>query len=204
MQERRRFYRIDDELSLNYRVVQSAGIEQDISKAKQNYTELVDLKNALHCIDARMDVISTRLEKEHPLLAELITLMNKKFAIHEKMLGTPDNDDHKLTPARQVNLSASGVAFSAETPLKEGSYIKMEMVLYPDHHYISAFAKVVSCRQGKEGKASGYNIAVDFEGLSEGDEEKIINHIFKKQAEELKQKREKSDDKDESDIASTG
>lgn len=190
MQERRRFYRIDDELSLQYKVVQGSGTDEEINKARRNYGELVDLRNSLHCVDARMDLICSRLEKDNPALVELVGLINKKIAIYEKLLSSTEFDSDVVSPAREVNLSASGVAFNAETPLKQGTLIKLEMVLYPEHHYIPVFAKVVSCKAHKNNKKSGFNIAVDFDGISEEDQEKIINHIFKKQADELRQRRQ--------------
>ena len=92
--------------------------------------------------------------------------------------------------ARAINLSASGVAFEAETPPSKGIYLKMELVTYPEHHYIPVFARVVQCNQLQDDSLAGYHIAVEFKGISDEDEERIINHIFKKQAQEIKRKKE--------------
>ena len=90
---------------------------------------------------------------------------------------------------REVNLSASGVAFSSETALTEGTHLKLEMVTYPEHNYIPVYARVVSCRQNQESNSSDYTVAVEFEAISERDQERLMNHVLKKQAEVLKKQR---------------
>ncbi len=190
MKERRKFYRINDKMSLNYKVVQSSDADQEIKKTKYGYIELADLRNALFCIDARLGDIANQLSKDYPLISEMVTLVNKKIALHERMMGFDEYDDHILTTAREVSLSASGVAFSSETPLPERTHLKLEMVTYPEHNYIPVYASVVSCRQNEENTSVGYTIAVEFEAISERDQERLMNHVFKKQAEEIKLQRE--------------
>lgn len=197
MQDRRQYYRINDKVSLNYKVVQTADAGEEINRAKRGYAELADLRNALSCIDARMDDITSELKKDFPLIAELTTLINKKITLHERMMGFDEYDDHIMNPAREVNLSANGVAFEAETPLVEGSDLRIEMVTYPENHYIPLYAKVVSCRKNNQDKAAGYTIAVEFEAISEKDREHIMHHVFTKQAAEIKKQREVSKITDE-------
>ena len=185
-EDRRRFYRIQDKVSLSYRVVQSADIEQEISKTNRRQRELSELRNAVHAIDARLEVITMKLAQDNPLIAETLNLFHRKIALHERMLGIDDYDDKVFSQAREINLSASGAAFNAETPLSKGIYLKMELVTYPEHHYIPVYAQVVQCNQLQEDSLAGYHIAVEFKGISDEDEERIINHIFKIQAQEIK------------------
>jgi c-di-GMP-binding flagellar brake protein YcgR len=185
-QERRQFYRINDKVSLNYRVVHATDIEQEIAKTSRRQRELSELRNAVHAIDARVEVLNMKLSQDNPLIAETLNLFHRKIALHERMLGIDDYDDKVFSQAREVNLSASGIAFGAETPLNEGTYLKMELVTYPEHQYIPVFARVVMCKQRQGASTAGYHIAVEFEGISDEDEQRIINHIFKIQAQEIK------------------
>ena len=188
-QERRRFYRIDDKVSLNYRVVQATDIEQEIAKTGRRQRQLSELRNAVHALDARLEVLNMKLAQDNPLIAETLNLFHRKIALHERMLGIDDYDDKVFSQAKEINLSAGGIAFEAETPLNEGTYLKMELVTYPEHQYIPVYAHVVLCKQLRDGNASGYHIAVEFKGISSEDEERIINHIFKLQAREIKQQK---------------
>ncbi len=188
-QERRRFYRINDKVSLNYRVIQPGDLQKELDRTSRKQKELAELRNAALAIDARLDVINSQLQNDNPVLAEILALFQRKMALHEAMLGVDDYDESAFSQAREINLSASGLAFDAETPLKEGTSLKLELVTYPEHHYISVFASVVNCQALKNDRASGYRVAVDFRSISDEDEEKIVHHIFKKQAEEIKKVR---------------
>jgi c-di-GMP-binding flagellar brake protein YcgR len=205
--DRRQFYRINDKVSLSYRVVQAKDIEQEIAKTSRRQRELSDLRNAVHAVDARFEVINMKLSQDNPLIAEALNLFSRKIALHERMLGIDDYDEHVFSEAKEINLSASGAAYNAETPLSIGMYLKMELVTYPEHHYIPVFAQVVLCNQLRDGGASGYHIAVEFKGISEADEERIINHIFKVQAEGIKrdkQAKETESEENSSEKHSTG
>lgn len=195
-QERRRFYRINDRVSLNYRVVQPADLEKEIVRTSRKQKEMAELRNAVYAIDARLDVINQQLKEDNPVLAEVLTLFQRKIALHESMLGIDDFDDSAFSQAREINLSANGLAFDAETPLSEGSCLKLELVTYPEHHYIRVFANVVKCYQLQDDRSSGYHVAVEFRSISNEDEEKIVNHIFKKQAEELKKLKSDAEEQD--------
>ena len=187
--ERRRFYRINDKVSLSYRLVQSNLIEQEISKSNRRQRELSELRNAVHALDARFEVINMQLSQDNPLIAEALNLFHRKIALHERMLGVDDYDDKVFSQAKEINLSASGIAFEAETPLSKGTYLKMELVTYPEHHYIPVFGCVVQCNQLQDDSAGGYYVSVEFKGISSEDEERIVNHIFKLQAQEIKREK---------------
>ena len=190
MEDRRQYYRINDKVSLNYKVVQTDTADDEINRARHGYAELAELRNALFCIDARMDDVCDKLKPDYPLIAELATLINKKIALHERMLGFDEYDDHILSPAREISLSANGLAFEAETPIVAGSHLKLELVTYPENYYIPLYARVVTCRKNNQGKAAGFTIAVEFEAISEKDRERIMQHILARQAVEIKKKRE--------------
>ena len=188
-QERRRFFRIYDKVSLNYRVVQSSEVDLEISKSKRHRQQLSELRNAAYAIDARLEVINMQLSQDNPLIGEALTLFHRKLSLHERMLGMDDDDDKVFNQAKEVNISASGLAFNAETPLSEGTFLKMEIITYPEHQYIPVFAQVVHCKQLDVESTSGYQISVNFKGISDEDEERIVNHIFKKQAQDIKQEK---------------
>ena len=190
MDNRRQFYRINDTISLSYKVVQTGDNEQEINAAKRGYAELAEIRNAIYCIDARMDDISQQLSQDFPLISELVGLFNKKIALHDRMMGYDEDDNRLMSVAKEVNLSANGVAFEAETPMAEGSYLRLEMVIFPENYYIPVYARVVNCRQNNEDSPSGYTIAVEFDAISEKDQEKIMHHILKKQADDIKKQRD--------------
>jgi len=187
--DRRQFYRINDRASLNYQVMPSADIEREIAGTRRRRQELSELRNAAGAIDARLEVMKRQLQQDHPLIAETLELFHRKIALHERMLGVDEQDENVLSQAREINLSASGAAFDAETRLYSGTFLKIELVLYPEHHYIPLFARVVQCQQIQDDSPAGFRIAVEFTGISEEDEERIVNHIFMLQAQQIKKEK---------------
>ncbi|NKB38118.1 MAG: hypothetical protein GKR93_13305 [Gammaproteobacteria bacterium] len=194
-QNRRRFYRVNDKVSLNYRLVPSADIDREINKANRRQREMSELRNATHALDARIEVLTNKLAQDNPLIGETLNLFHRKIALHERMLGMDDYDDGAFSQAKEINLSASGIAFDADTPLSKDTYIKIELVTYPEHDYIPVYARVIQCNQIEDDSLAGFRIAVEFKGISEEDEARIVNHIFRLQAREIK--REKAELKGE-------
>lgn len=192
-QDRRRFYRVNDKVSLNYRLVPNSDIDREIGRANRRQREISDLKNASHALDARIEVLTNKLALDNPLIAETLNLFHRKIALHERMLGMDDYDDGVFNQAKEINLSANGIAFDAETPLSKETYIKLELVTFPEHNYIPVYAKVIQCKQIEDDSTAGFRIAVEFKGISEEDEARIINHIFRLQARELKRERAELD-----------
>lgn len=190
MQERREYFRIDDTVSLKYRVIQTQDAEDEMHKARQGYAQLAELKSALACIDARLDDIQTQLHQTNPLVADMLDILNKKIAIHEKLLGFEEYNDNVLSPAQHVNISGSGVAFEAQTPINEGTYLKLEMITYPEQTFIPAYATVVFCKKSDKTSAAGYRIAVKYSVITDEDRERLVNHIFRKQSDQLRQQRQ--------------
>ncbi len=202
-QDRRRFYRVNDKVSLNYRLVPSADIDREISKANRRQREISELRNATHALDARIEVLTNKLAQDNPLIGETLNLFHRKIALHERMLGMDDYDDGAFNQAKEINLSASGIAFDADTPLSKDTYIKLELVTLPEHDYIPVYARVIQCNQIEDDSTAGFRIAVEFKGISDEDEARIVNHIFRLQARELKRERaELNAEKDsESDVS---
>lgn len=203
MKERRQFYRIDDRVSLSYKLIPDKDIEQELFNAQRGYIELTDIKNSLSCIETRLEDISYQLSNDYPLISEMIMLVNKKISLHEQMMGFYHSDENRLKPATDVNLSANGVAFETKTPLSESTHLRLEMVIYPESHYIPIYGHVVSCKQISENPQDGYKMAVEFDAISDKDREKIIQHVLSKQADEIKNHRENQEQEKEAPPDST-
>ncbi|MCG8324116.1 MAG: PilZ domain-containing protein [Thiotrichales bacterium] len=185
MNERRRYYRIKDLVSIHYQVLEGQNLQQELQEARIGYVKYSDLRNASQCIDARLDVIAGKLGKDNPLLAEALTLISRKFAIMELMTGDSKPEEVMQWPELEVSLSGSGIAFEVDQELLEDTPVKLEVILHPENHYITALGRVVSCRRNESGDA--FVVAVDYESISDEDREHIIHHILKRQMEDIRE-----------------
>lgn len=205
MNDRRQYFRINDKVSLKYRVVQGIDIETEVKRTEHEKNNLAELKNAFNCIEAKIMTKMDRVEEVSPLVAEILGLFDKKLSLIESMIMHNDDKDNSITETQDVNLSASGMSFESNTPINDGVKLKMELVLFPEYQFIPLYARVVDCRKKMDDNLYRFNIAVDFVGISESDQEIIMQHILSRQAKLLKKERNKQPvEEDEPKAAASG
>lgn len=97
MNDRRRYFRINDKVSLKYRVVQGVDIETEIKRTEHEKNNLAELKNAFNCIEAKIMSKMDRIEEVSPLVAEILGLYDKKLSLIESMIMHNDDRDNSIT-----------------------------------------------------------------------------------------------------------
>ena len=90
-----------------------------------------------------------------------------------------------------VNISGAGLQFECDSPLSQGVYVELKVVIpvfpYPK---ITALCEVVRA-QGLQSDAMGrFRIALKFLVINEKDRDILINYIFVREREHLRQKKE--------------
>jgi len=195
MDDRRRYFRINDKVSLKYRVVQGIDVETEIKRTEHEQNNLAELTHAFNCIEAKIMSKMGRVEEVSPLVAEILGLYDKKLSLIESMILHNEDKEDSITETQNVNLSASGMAFESNTPINEDVNLKMELVLFPEYQFIPVYARVVDCKKKMDDNLYRFNVAVDFVGICESDQEIIMQHVLSRQAKQLKSERnEKQED----------
>jgi len=189
MDDRRRYFRINDKVSLKYRVVQGIDVETEVKRTEHEKNNLAELKNAFNCIEAKIMSKMGRIEEVSPLVAEILGLYDKKLSLIESMIIHNDDKVNSITETQNVNLSASGMSFESNTPINDDVNLKMELVLFPEYQFIPVYARVVDCKKKMDDNLYRFNISVDFVGICESDQEIIMQHVLSKQAKQIKSER---------------
>lgn len=190
MEDRRRYFRINDKVSLKYRVVQGMDIDAEIIRTEHEQNTLAEMKNAFNCIEAKIMSKMTLIEETNPLVAEILGLFDKKLSLMESMILHKDDQENSITDTQNVNLSASGMSFESNTPINEDVNLKMELILFPEYQFIPLYARVIDCKKKMDDNLYRFNIAVNFIGISESDQETIMQHVLSRQAATLKKERD--------------
>lgn len=196
MDDRRRFFRINDHVIFNYRTVQQESMEQGIMQLKSNRMGRDHIQSAMLGMETRLQDLITVVGRSRPEIADALDLLNKKISLVERMLNADrDNIDqgYLQKPSSEVSLSAGGLRFTSATAIKEGENLEVELVLLPEYSYIKAYARAVSC--ATEDGQEGYQIGVDFEYIREDDREAVIHHVLNKQSQLLVERRAQAEDK---------
>jgi c-di-GMP-binding flagellar brake protein YcgR len=193
MDDRRRHFRINDKVSLKYRVVQGIDIETEIKRTEHEQNNLAELKNAFNCIEAKIMSKMARVEEVSPVVGEILALYDKKLSLIQSMIMHSDDNENSITETQQVNLSASGMCFESNTPINDDVNLKMELILFPEYQFIPLYARVVDCKKKMDDNLYRFSIAVEFIGICESDEEMIMQHVLSRQSATLKKQRQEEE-----------
>ncbi len=194
MQERRKYFRIDDAALVKYRVIQEDVLEEERRLLFLNYVKRENARDVLLGIDARFNELIIDFKRENQDMAELVDLINRKLSLIERMINVDDPDspisDYPEHDMREVNLSGSGIAIVANAPIAAGAHLETDLILLPSYYHIKTYGKVVHCRAAEV--HNHYAIAADFEYIRDEDQDRLIQHVLRKQSEQLKGQREDS------------
>jgi len=204
MDDRRRYFRIHDNVSLKYRVVQNIDIDTEIKRTEHEEKNIAELKTAFNCIEAKIMSKMEHLEEVSPLIADILGLYDIKLSLLKNMIMHTEDHESSIAETQKVNLSASGISFESNTPINEDVNLKMELVLFPTFTFIPVYARVVDCRKKIDDNLYRFNIATNFIGISERDQEKIMQHILGIQAKLIKDERNTIIPEDEHKAAANG
>ncbi len=172
--ERRRYFRINDTVKLSYRQLDKRGksLEDD------NFDLIAEQ-------DRRMETLISELKNENPKMIELIALLNQKL---ERLSPFEQHENTVLAyRAREVNMSACGLAFSEEIPVAIGSQLILYLVL-ANGLKLTLRGLVVGCQLEREytiEDGDRYNWRVDFINLTEKDQELLIQNVVQRQSVQL-------------------
>ncbi len=176
-EERRRFYRIEDIVSMKTEVVDESEAPERIKQFWQEQHQFSirnDFNYKLEQHQADLKAIKTKM----PELGRYLSILQEQLDIlTDKIL----EDEDKFTDLEhQVNLSAQGIAFVSPEAAQHGDILELHLKLNPGRQKIVIFARVVSC-EPVEDPTGHYNIALDFEHIHEADREIIVKHVHGKQ-----------------------
>ncbi|WP_447973798.1 PilZ domain-containing protein [Nitrospira sp. Kam-Ns4a] len=97
----------------------------------------------------------------------------------------------RLPIARKVNLSGSGIRCETRWICPVGTRVRVDLIL-PPFQRIRAAGTVVWC-QAMSPPRHGALVAIEFVDLPEDDRERLIRHVFRRQADYLRKHRSQQD-----------
>lgn len=189
--ERRRFFRIDDEIALFYRIIAS-----DELPDKQGLTEGISdtfaLSAGLHSLTQESRAVLRKLERDQPDVSHYLKILDRKIELVAQTL-LMSQTDALQQPTTNVNLSAAGVAFEADQRLDTNECVELKMILPPAMVALVVYGTVVYCEENRSNEAvARYRVGVDFLNLQDRDREILIRHVVKKQMQQIRDRNESS------------
>ncbi|MCU7834033.1 MAG: PilZ domain-containing protein [gamma proteobacterium symbiont of Taylorina sp.] len=179
--ERRQYYRIDDDIIFNYRIIQEGNIVPEQDKKVTAAFEMIELFGQMNL---QMRVTLGRISERSADIASYLKSLDSKIELLAEM--NLFKDDQSILHARQkINLGAGGLSFSTDESLKRGMLLAIDMILSTDLTCLHLTGQVVKVSNEKNNDCP-YNISIAFSDITDPEEDKIIKHIMHLQSEQLR------------------
>jgi hypothetical protein len=180
--ERRRYYRIEDEVILSMQLIEQSDIDDRLEDFWANEHAFSIRNNYNFQIEQH---ISDRhkIENQMPELARYLGVLEKQIdRITDSLID--DEQDNQMVRTK-ANLSAQGISFIDTQAPDHGALVELKIELLPSGLRLVIMARVVLVESDFAGEQDKTRISLDFENLHEADREILIKHIHAKQMESL-------------------
>ncbi|WP_127475467.1 PilZ domain-containing protein [Sulfurivermis fontis] len=192
-QERRRFFRIDDEVYLEYRQLPEEDYQQRLQQPAGSRQDTSALALQLHGLTSQSSSILAQIRKRDPEVGQYLAIIDRKVELLSRaLLGSQLG--HISGPNHKVNLSGSGIAFYRTEPLPPESKLELRLMLFPGHTVINALGRVVHCTETGHTTPLPYRIGVEFTQLAEVARDALVRHTLELQSARLRQQKEQRKD----------
>lgn len=175
--ERRRFFRIDDEAEVSFKVI-----------SDDEYLAWSDNQDNSECeklakLEADLSMSIAQLKSYSPQLAKVCELLNSKLDLVMKS----NSNTQELTgygELKTVNLSACGIAFETDEKLHPNEYILLQLKLKPSGVSLITTGQVID----SSSKNNSQIVRIDFKDLTQCNQDLLIQHLFQVQRRSVKKK----------------
>jgi hypothetical protein len=187
-EDRRRFFRINDEVNLFYKVVD----EQTMIAASEVTDDLLSspsLVTAMDVLDQEARLVLLRIEKKEPEIAEYQRILDSKINLLTQDLTRYDKDISESV-SRNANISATGLAFESDDSIEVGEILEIKLLLSSCFAVIAIFGRVVYCKKNEGSEDSmPFQIGLDYVNLKDQDREVLIKHVVKRQMQQIREQK---------------
>lgn len=186
IEERRRFFRLDDQVTLDFKPLSEEKYKSWQEQNKNN-------KNNRNILDKEIGDLMHKVKSKNPDLARLLELLNQKInhlgtqcTVHGEIAPPSVSNQEGLT---RINLSACGMSFQSAHSYKTGEYLLLSMLLKPANTPMSLAGQVIGVEQIPNSDKP-FKIRINFPDIQETEQELLIQHLFQLQTKHLKREQE--------------
>ncbi len=191
--ERREYFRIEDEIALDYRLINEDEADQLLVKIQSRQVDRFTAASSFAATTRQLTHVMHKVQTQSPELARCLQALDQKLNMVAQLFVSEDMGLNEQ-PSREVNLSAGGVAFRAQHELETDSLLELRMVLFPSLVGILTVSRVIHCeRIDDDNRQFPWQIAVVYEHLRESDREHLVRHIMAKETRQLHDERSGND-----------
>ena len=168
-EDRREYYRIDDQIALQIRLADTQTEEDSL---------LFSLLGDLHLLEYEAQPLLRSVGETDRSVANYFKVINKRIDLLGQVLA--HNLLKDIGPARDVSLSESSLVFVDESLYPIGTLLSLKIVLLPQGFGLRVDARVIEHRHS----ADAVQTVTFFENLTDATRQILARHILHKQAQQ--------------------
>lgn len=180
--ERRRFFRIDDEIAVHFTPLSDEYGGEDVEY------ETMDVNQEYHMsleVQIRQAMVAARASS--PKIAQVLDLLNQKI----NLLRASEHLENSEPVLKKANISACGVSFAWSDAMEVGQQIMLNLYLQPRHELIRTPAHIAGVEENPDEETrqqEPYILRIDFDDIHHSLQEVLIQHVVQRQAYHLRKK----------------
>lgn len=180
--ERRRYYRVNDEASLAVEQIGKAAIDARLEDFWEN-EHAFSIRNNFNFQIEQHIADRHKIDGKMPELGRYLAVLEKQIErLTNRLVG--DDSNHAMVQ-KSVNLSAQGIAYCDDQAPEQDALVELKLKLLPSGFRLVIIARVVKIEKNQGDDPGKHRISLDFEHLHEADREILIKHVHGKQMESL-------------------
>jgi hypothetical protein len=191
-QERRNFFRIDDQVRLTLREISGDELEKSLDRLEHDVAGNFTVMSSLAAITSQMAMSMRRIENRDPDLAAYLRAIDQKIEVIGRAFIQQEPEFH-AKHAVPVNLSAGGMCVGVDEPCAVGTVLEIRMLLFPSFTGLLIFGTVVTVEEAPaDGELGDFShlARIEFSHIRESDRELLIRHLLRRQSLQLRDRAE--------------
>jgi hypothetical protein len=180
--EKREFFRVNDKILLKYR-----SWDADLDDSDQ--ITYADIFGSGDMTDLRSQQALDAVTSKNMQLGRYLQYINKRISDLTRYLILQElrSDPNCVS---FVNIGGGGISFCSHMPISVGTNLHIDMLLVATCTGIVAQGRVVRSEKiNAQIKGGSFITAVEFTTIEESDRDRLVRHILRRQAEDLKASR---------------
>ena len=190
-QERRQFFRIDDDVYLDYETLDEENYQQRLEQPHELRHDPGDIGLQLQALTAQASNILSQIRKRDPEIGQYLAIVDRKVELLGRALGG-SRIGGAPAPNMRANISGGGIAFHTTRPIEPAAKLELTLMLFPNNLLIHALGRVVHCHPDPADSAHPYRIGVEYTRISEMARDALVRHTLELQSARLRQAREQA------------
>ncbi len=178
-EERRRYYRIEDLVSLQANVVKADELEKKLEEFRLNRNQFSIHNSFNHNIEEQLADLQI-IEDKIPELARYLKGLQRQ--VDRLTAAALPGQASLQQKQKNVSLSAQGISFFTDGDFKPVDVVELKLQLMPSAQQLLIYSRVVLVEDNEDdSKAGKFRVSLDFEHIHDADREILIKHIHNRQ-----------------------